>query len=252
MGLGLEKGGLRAGEVLVGWGESGSNEEVLISSHREATPMNYDPPCMTAQRAWELCEWCCEAVKTIRDYCQNSERDARNWWENDCDKPEELAISPRRSEDMLSFADRLQAEGYKWVEEAGSLLAEERSIKATVRVEPFTPADELDGPVEGQDLTRPSPAVALRFYFDQDLIDFLKSLFRRVHTARGGGPWPGGWAPTSKCWYVRSTHWEEVRQALLEEEIELTGPLAHPRTVKEGFGFFEREQVWDVKRCVWR
>ena len=37
---------------------------------------------------------------------------------------------------------------------------------------------------------------------------------------------------------------------LLDKGVDLTGPLANPRKVKEGF--FEREQVWDVNRCEWR
>lgn len=216
-----------------------------------------DTPSMTPQRAWELCEWYGETAETIREYCGNSDRAARAWWDNDCDKPDELAISPRPSEDMLSFADRLQADGYKWAEEAGSLFAEERVIEATVRVERFSPADELDGPAEGEDMTIPSAAVALRFEFNEELIGYLKGVLKKVRYARSGRgrplskmPWAGGWSKASRCWWVLSTYWEQVRQALLDKGINLTGPLANPRKVREGF--FEREQVWDVKRCEWR
>ncbi|HEX4052958.1 MAG TPA: hypothetical protein VHX86_01705 [Tepidisphaeraceae bacterium] len=47
-----------------------------------------------------------------------------------------------------------------------------------------------------------------------------------------------------------STYWQEVSQSLLEKGITLTGPLANPRKVQEGF--FERQQVWEVKKCAWR
>jgi hypothetical protein len=219
--------------------------------------MKDDSPDMNAQQAWELCEWCGETAETIRDYCRTSDRAARAWWENDCDKPNAFDISPHPTEAMLSFADRLQAEGYKWAEEAGSRLAQERGIEATVRVDPFIPGDDDDGPFEGEELMTPSPAVALRFDYDAELVEFLKTTFHRARHARSGRARPfsrtlkaGGWSEKSRCWWVRSSYWQQVRQALLEKGVELTGPLVHPRKVREGF--FEREQVWDVKKCEWR
>lgn len=102
-----------------------------------------------------------------------------------------------------------------------------------------------------------SPAVALRFDFDEELIDFLKGVLGHVRRARGGRgrplgkmPFAGGWSKESRCWWVLSTYWQEVSQSLLEKGITLTGPLANPRKVQEGF--FERQQVWEVKKCAWR
>lgn len=219
--------------------------------------MNFTSQGITGERAWELSTWCHETAETLRDYCRESDRAARAWWENDCDKPQELASLPGPTEDILSFADRLQSEGYEWAEKAGSLFAEERDIEATIRVERFWPADELDGPAEGEDLTSPSPAISLRFDFNEELIIYLKGVLKSVRHARGGRerplskiPLAGGWSKASRCWWVLSTYWEQVRQALLDKGVKLAGPLANPRTVKEGF--FERNQVWDVKRCEWR
>lgn len=158
---------------------------------------------------------------------------------------------------MLSFADRLQSEGYDCASVAGSLFAEQRRIDATVRVDRFTPADDDDGPFEGEELMIRSPAVALYFDFDEELIDFLKGTMRRVRFDRSGRgrplsklPFAGGWSKASRCWWVLRTYWQEVRQALLDKGVTLTGPLANPRMVKEGF--FERRQVWDAKKCAWR
>jgi hypothetical protein len=122
-----------------------------------------------------------------------------------------------------------------------------QGIEWTIRIERFSPADDVDGPAEGEDLTAHSPAVALRFQFNQGLIDMLKAILRSVHHSKM--PWAGGWSKKSRCWWVRSTDWEQVRQALLDRGVELTGPLAHPGTKD---GFFEREQTWDANRCEWR
>ena len=212
---------------------------------------------VTGERAWELSKWCSESANSLRDFCRSSDRTARKWWENEIDRPEELAAELGPREDMLSFANRLQAEGYEWAGEAGSLFAEERGIDATVSVDRFTPADDDDGPFEGEEKMTRSPAVALRFEFDEELSDFLKGVLGRVRCARGGRgrplskmPFVGGWSKSSRCWWVLSTYWQEVRQALLDKDIMLAGPLANPRTVKEGF--FARQQVWDVKKCEWR
>ena len=106
-------------------------------------------------------------------------------------------------------------------------------------------------------MTTPSPAVALRFDFNAELIDYLKGVLKRVRHFRSGRgrplskmSWAGGWSKASRCWWVLSTYWPEVRKVLLSKGVELTGPLAHPRKVKKGF--FPREQVWDVKKCAWR
>jgi hypothetical protein len=212
---------------------------------------------LTGERAWELSTWCIETAEALRDYCRKSDRAARAWWENECDKPEDLACSRGPLEDMLSFADRLQAEGYEWAGESGSLYAEEREIEATVRVEHFSPADEMDGPAEGEDLTTPSLAVALRFDFNEELINYLKRVLKNARHARSGRrrplskmPFAGGWSKASRCWWILSTYWEQVRQSLMKKGVKLTGSLAHPRKVKEGF--LKREQVWDVKKCEWR
>ena len=158
---------------------------------------------------------------------------------------------------MLSFADRLQAESYEWAGEAGSLFAEEQCIEKAVRVESFTPADDDDGPFEGEELMTPSPAIALRFDYDTELVAFLKATFHRARHSRSGRGRPfsrtlkaGGWSAKSRCWWVRSIYWEQVRRALLDEGVKLTGPLANPQKVKQGF--FDRQQVWDVKKCDWR
>jgi hypothetical protein len=170
---------------------------------------------------------------------------------------EELDTKLGPREDMLSFADRLQAEGYEWAGEAGWLLAEQRGIEATVRVERFVPAHDDDGPFEGEEKMTRTPAVALRFEFDQELIDFLKSVSAAARRARTGRnrplskmPWAGGWSEASRCWWALSTYWPKVRQALLDKGVTLTGSLANPRNVKErGFG---RLQIWNAKGCAWR
>jgi hypothetical protein len=219
--------------------------------------MKLDNEGMTGQRAYELATWCSETAEALREHCRESDSAARAWWENNCDKPEALASVPRSREDMLSFADRLQEEGYEWAGEAGSMFADERGIEATVQVDRFAQADDDDGPFEGEDLTTPSPAIALRFDFNEELINYLKGILKKVRQFRSGRgrplskmPWAGGWSMASRCWWVLSTYWPEVRQALLNEGVELTGPLAHPHKAKEGF--FPREQVWDVKKCAWR
>jgi hypothetical protein len=126
-----------------------------------------------------------------------------------------------------------------------------------IRAERFSPADELDGPAEGEDMTGSAPAVALRFAYDPALVILLKSIFRTVRYRRSGRgrpvssiPLVGGWSDRSECWWVRSKFWPEVRQLLLDEGITLVGPAAHPRRRK--IGFFERLEVWDEEACVWR
>ena len=201
---------------------------------------------MTGGRASELSKWCSETADTLRDLCTSSDRTARTWWENEIDRPEALAAELWPREEMRSFADRLQAEGYEWAGEAGSLFAEEAGIDATVRVDRFTPADDDDGPFEGEEKMACSQAVALQFDFDEELIDFLKGVLGHIRRARSGRgrplskmPFAGGWSRASRCWWVLSTYWQEVRQALLDKGVTLTGPLANPRKVKEGF--FERQ-----------
>jgi hypothetical protein len=212
---------------------------------------------MTGERAWELSKWCGATAETLRDYCQESDGSARAWWESESDKPEELVSSPRPSEDMLSFADRLQAEGYEWAGEAGALFVEERGINVTVRVDRYIPADDDDGPFEGEELMIPSPAVALHFDPDRELIKFLKIVLLQARHSRSGKRRPfseilkaGDWSPASRCWWVRSTYWIQVREALLDKGIKLIGPLAHPGKRKKGF--YKREQVWNVKACAWQ
>lgn len=121
----------------------------------------------------------------------------------------------------------------------------------------FSPVDELDGPFEGEDLTCPSPAVALRFAYDSDLVALVKSILRRVrHSCSGRGrplskiPLAGDWSKPSKCWWVRSSHWPEVRNQLLAAGVKLEGKVAHPGRRK--IGFFKDPQVWDVRACNWR
>ena len=126
-----------------------------------------------------------------------------------------------------------------------------------VAVNRFSPADELDGPAEGEDQTTPSPAVALRFNYDEGLVELLKTILSRARCSSSGRgrplskiPYAGGWSEPSHCWWVRSTYWEQVREALLNEGVELHGPLAHPGKRKSGF--FEEEQLWSVQDCEWR
>src|SRR5579863_4483873 len=194
--------------------------------------MKHTTEHMTGERAWELSRWCSENSETLRDLCRSSEEAARIWWENEIDRPEELSAKPEPRADMLSFAESLQAEGYRWAEEAGSLFAEKRGIDATVRVDSFTPADDDDGPFEGEELTAHSPAVALRFDFDAELVGLLKTLFHGLrHSRRSRGQLrshtvtAGGWSDKSRCWWVRSTYWQQVRQALLDKGVKLVGPL---------------------------
>jgi len=223
--------------------------------------MKFDTEGMTGELAWELSTWCRETADTLRDLCRSSDRTARRWWENEIDRPEPLAAELGPREDMLSFADRLQAEGYKWAEEAGGLfaeadgplLAEQWVIDATIRVTSFTPADAYDGPR----YSRHSEAIALHFDFDRELIDVLKGVLHHVRWTKicrgqplGRMPVAGGWSKASRSWWVLSGYWEDVRQTLLDKGVTLTGPLANPRTVRDGF--FERLQVWDVKQCKWR
>lgn len=219
--------------------------------------MKLDTQGMTGTEAWELARWCGETAETLRDYCLASDNAARRWWSEECRRPTGLVCMPRPREDMYSFAERLQAEGYEWAGEAGSLYAVERGMEATVVVDRFVPADEEDGPFEGEELMAGSPAVSLRFDYDAELIEFLKSSFRSARHARSGRGRPysrilqaGGWSGKSRCWWVRSTYWIEVRKALLEKGVALTGPLAHPKKVKRGF-FLVKEQSWDAKRCAW-
>lgn len=124
-----------------------------------------------------------------------------------------------------------------------------------IDVEAFDPADDDDGP-PGQ------LAVALRFPFDRQLKDLVKAVLLEV---RGTGydvtvnglerRWKaaGTWSPRSRCWWVRSPCWKEVRQRLLDEGVELRGALAHPLKRQTG-GFFtrEKEQEWDAGKCEWR
>jgi hypothetical protein len=128
---------------------------------------------------------------------------------------------------------------------------------AKIHTERFSPADELDGPAEGEDLTQPAPAVALRFDYDPDVVTTVKGIFHSVRYGRSGRgrpvshiPQVGGWSKRSKCWWVRSTFWPEVRQVLLGKGIALVGPAAHPGQRK--VGLFERTEVWDSQACVWR
>ena len=95
--------------------------------------MKLDTEGTTGQQAYELATWCNETVaaKPTTGALSKSNNARGAWWENDCDKPEALAKPPRAREDMLSFADRLQEEGYEWAGEAGSLLAGERGIEET-------------------------------------------------------------------------------------------------------------------------
>lgn len=194
--------------------------------------MQFKTEDMTGEQAWELSTWCSEAADTIRDLCRDSERTARKWWENEIDRPDAVAAGLGPQEDMLSFADRLQSEGDEWASQAGSLFAEAEGIDATIRVDRFTLADDGDGPFEGEEMMIRSPAVALHFDFDEELIDFLKGTLGRVRVARGRGrplgklPFAGGWSKASRCWWVLSTYWQEVRQALLDKGVTLSGPLA--------------------------
>ncbi|HWB14140.1 MAG TPA: hypothetical protein VG826_33245 [Pirellulales bacterium] len=218
--------------------------------------MKLESDGMTGSGAWELSRWCGETAELLRELCRDSDRRARNWWNDECDRPEEVENAPRRGEDILSFADRLQTEGYEWAAKAGSLFAEEDGIDATVHVDRFKPADEDDGPFDGEELMTPSPAIALRFDFDAELVELLKTIFHRARCSRSGRgrpfsrtPKAGGWSKKSGCWWVRSNYWVQVRQSLLDNGVRLSGPLANPRNVKDGF--FERQQVWHVKHCAW-
>lgn len=218
--------------------------------------MKLESDGMTGSRAWELSQWCGETAELLRDLCRDSDRKARNWWNDGCDRPEKLANIPRPGEDMFSFADRLQAEGYEWATAAGSLFAEEDGIDATVHVDRFEPADEDDGPFDGEELMTPSPAVAVSFERDAELEKLLNLICYRARESRRHrgrplrrAPKAGDWSKKSRCWWVRSSYWVQVRQALLENNVTLSGPLAHPRTVRQGF--FDRQQTWDMKRCVW-
>lgn len=218
--------------------------------------MNLDVEDLTAKQAWNLSQWCSKTAEMLRNLCRSSDRTARNWWEN-TDIPEQIVSFPRRRDDMHSFADRLETEAFEWAGEAGSLLAQEDGVGPVVSVEAFTRSDENDGPFEGEELMQQSPAVALRFLYDADLVVLLKAIFHRARhsRARRHGPFSrtlkaGGWSPSSRCWWVRSSYWEQIRKALLENGVKLCGPLAHPRKVTHGF--FEREQIWDIKKCMWR
>ena len=135
-------------------------------------------------------------------------------------------------------------------------MAKKRHIRATMRVDRFVPANDDDGPFEGEDLTTPSPAVALHFDFDRELIALLKNILQKARLSRSRKgrplsviPEAGGWSAVSRCWWVRSTFWIEVREALLGKDIKLIGPLARP--AKRKTLFFEHEQVWNDETCAW-
>ena len=202
-----------------------------------------------------MAKWCGETTETLRDHCRESDRAARVWW-NDCDKPERLTSSLRPGEDMLPFADRLQAEGYEWPARLAHYLPRSAASRRWSAWIVSRRPTRLDGPADGEDMTTPSPAVALRFDFNEELIDCLKGVLKSVRQTRSGRdrphsrmPWAGGWSKTSRCWWCSArTGRRCVRRP--NKGVKLTGPVAHPQKVMEGF--FEREQVWDVKRCEWR
>jgi hypothetical protein len=76
------------------------------------------------ERATELMGWCSKAADKIREFCHESDAAAREWWENEGDHADELSIVLGGREDMASFADRLQEEGYAWAGQVGELAAE--------------------------------------------------------------------------------------------------------------------------------
>lgn len=132
----------------------------------------------------------------------------------------------------------------------------------TIRVKRFKPATDDDGPFGGEVLTEHSPAIALKFDYDRELIDLVKGILGAVPRSGRGRGRSYGWSKPSRCWWVRSYFWPEVRQALLAEGVHLTGQRAHPKTVVDsrikGEGFFakeelfERQQEWDSNACKWR
>jgi hypothetical protein len=83
-------------------------------------------------------------------------------------------------------------------------------------------------------------AVTLRFGYDAALVEVVK----RSGACR--------WRPADRCWWMNGKYWPEVRQRLLNEGVELQGPLAHPLRRRPGFGLFEEEQEWDEVECRWR
>jgi hypothetical protein len=102
--------------------------------------------------------------------------------------------------------------------------------------------------------------VALRFDYNEVLIEFIKKRLTASRGARGGKgrplskmAWAYGWSKGSSCWWVLGTYWEGFRKELLDQGVTLVGPLAHPKAKTGGFfPHLNGEQKWDSKRCEWR
>jgi hypothetical protein len=191
---------------------------------------------VTGRLARKLSQWCAETADTLRTLADSSDLTVGEWWAQQ--KVSKRIVSvPEPGEEASGLADRLRTESDAW-----AALASEREPYADtpVRVERFTPAEEMDGPFNLERLYA-IPAVALRFEYNEAIIKILKSSPAPTRAR--------GWSKPSWCWWVVGTSWPEVRWALLDKGVRLTGSRAHPK--KPDPNIFPTIQDWDPKKCVW-